>query len=109
MSLTYFYLALVIGICLSLVCEEVFGVNCGGSICPGFFAMVCDDIPTVCLILTITLLDYLVVQYILPKFMILYGKRRFAAVLILSVFLSFSLNSFSQSFLLLLFRSGESA
>lgn len=85
MSLTHFYLALVIGICLSLLCEEIFGINSGGSICPGFFAMVCDDIPTICLILTITLLDYLVVQYVLPKFMILYGKRRFTVVLILSV------------------------
>lgn len=86
MSLTYFYMALVIGICLSLACEEIFGINSGGSICPGFFAMVCDDIPTVCLILVITLLDYLIVQYVLPKFVILYGKRRFAVTLILSVF-----------------------
>ncbi len=94
MSLTHFYLALVIGICLSLICEEIFGINAGGSICPGYFAMVCDDLPTICLILTITLIIYLVVQYVLPRFMIVYGKRRFAMVLILSVILKLVFEQF---------------
>ncbi len=94
MSLTQFYLALVIGICLSLLCEELFGISSGGSICPGFFAMICDDVPTVCLILAITLIDYLIVKYVLPKFMIVYGKRRFALVLIIAVVLKLFFEQF---------------
>ncbi len=87
MSLTYFYLALIIGVCLDLICEECFGVVAGGSICPGFLAMVCDDLPTIFLIFTITLIIYLLVQYVLPKIMIIYGKRRFTVVIILAIVL----------------------
>ncbi len=94
MSLTYFYLALIIGICLDLICEEVFGIVAGGSICPGFFAMICDDLPTVFLILTITLIIYILVQYVLPKFMIIYGKRRFTVVIALAVILKLFFEQF---------------
>ncbi len=87
MELTHFYLALAIGICLALLCEEFFGIIAGGAICPGFLAMVCDDLPTVCLVLLITMIIYVLVQYVLPKFMIIYGKRRFTVVIILTVVL----------------------
>ena len=80
MTLTHFYLAIVIGTVLSLIVDEVFGIQCGGYIVPGYLAMVCDDIACVLIVFALSLITYLIINYVLPKFMILFGKRKFASV-----------------------------
>ena len=87
MTLTHFYLAIVIGTVLSLIVDEVFGIQCGGYIVPGFLAMVCDDIACVLIVFALSLITYLIINYVLPKFMILFGKRKFAVSLIVSIIL----------------------
>ena len=87
MTLTHFYLAIVIGTVLSLIVDEVFGIQCGGYIVPGYLAMVCDDIACVLIVFVLSLITYLIINYVLPKFMILFGKRKFAVSLIVSIIL----------------------
>ena len=87
MTLTHFYLAIVIGTVLSLIVDEVFGIQCGGYIVPGYLAMVCDDIACVLIVFALSLITYLIINYVLPKFMILFGKRKFAVYLIVSIIL----------------------
>ena len=87
MTLTHFYLAIVIGTVLSLIVDEVFGIQCGGYIVPGYFAMVCDDMACVLIVFALSLITYLIINYVLPKFMILFGKRKFAVSLIVSIIL----------------------
>ena len=87
MTLTHFYLAIVIGSVLSLIVDEVFGIQCGGYIVPGYLAMVCDDIACVLIVFALSLITYLIINYVLPKFMILFGKRKFAVSLIVSIIL----------------------
>ena len=87
MTLTHFYLAIVIGTVLSLIVDEVFGIQCGGYIVPGYLAMVCDDIACVLIGFALSLITYLIINYVLPKFMILFGKRKFAVSLIVSIIL----------------------
>ena len=87
MTLTHFYLAIVIGTVLSLIVDEVFGIQCGGYIVPGYLAMVCDDIACVLIVFALSLITYLIINYVLPKFMILFGKRKFAVSLIVSIIL----------------------
>ena len=87
MTLTHFYLAIVIGTVLSLIVDEVFGIQCGGYIVPGYLAMVCDDIACVLIVFALNLITYLIINYVLPKFMILFGKRKFAVSLIVSIIL----------------------
>ena len=87
MTLTHFYLAIVIGTVLSLIVDEVFGIQCGGYIVPGYLAMVCDDIACVLIVFALSLITYLIISYVLPKFMILFGKRKFAVSLIVSIIL----------------------
>ena len=87
MTLTHFYLAIVIGTVLSLIVDEVFGIQCGGYIVPGYLAMVCDDIACVLIVFALSLIPYLIINYVLPKFMILFGKRKFAVSLIVSIIL----------------------
>lgn len=45
MTVTNFYLAIIIGTLISLLVDELFGIQCGGLIVPGYLAMVIDDIP----------------------------------------------------------------
>ena len=87
MTLTHFYLAIVIGTVLSLIVDEVFGIQCGGYIVPGYLAMVCDDIACVLIVFALSLITYLIINYVLPKFMILFGKRKLAVSLIVSIIL----------------------
>ena len=87
MTLTHFYLAIVIGTVLSLIVDEVFGIQCGVYIVPGYLAMVCDDIACVLIVFALSLITYLIINYVLPKFMILFGKRKFAVSLIVSIIL----------------------
>ena len=87
MTLTHFYLAIVIGTVLSLIVDEIFGIQCGGYIVPGYLAMVCDDIACVLIVFALSLITYLIINYVLPKFMILFGKRKFAVSLIVSIIL----------------------
>ena len=87
MTLTHFYLAIVIGTVLSLIVDEVFGIQCGGYIVPGYLAMVWDDIACVLIVFALSLITYLIINYVLPKFMILFGKRKFAVSLIVSIIL----------------------
>lgn len=94
MTLTHFYLAVVIGTILSLVVDEFFGIQCGGYIVPGYLAMVCDDIACVLLVFAMSLIVYLIVDYILPKFVILFGKRKFAVSLVLSIILKLTVELF---------------
>lgn len=87
MTLTHFYLAIIIGTVLSLIVDELFGIQCGGYIVPGYLAMVCDDFAYVLMVFALSLIVYLIINYVLPKFVILFGKRKFAVSLILSIVL----------------------
>ena len=87
MDVTYFYLALVIGLALSLLLEELIGISAGGMIVPGYLAMVCDNIPQMLLIFAVSFAIYFIINFILPRFVIIYGKRKFLATLIVGVIL----------------------
>jgi len=87
MDVTYFYVALIIGLALSLLCEEIFGISAGGMIVPGYLALVCDDIIQILLIFAIAFLDYFIVNYLISKVIILFGRRKFVAMMIVGVVL----------------------
>lgn len=85
MDATYFYMALVVGLCVSLLIDEVFGVSTGGMIVPAYLSMICDDLQQMLLIFIVALAIYLIVRYVLPHFVILFGRRKFVATLIVGV------------------------
>ena len=85
MNVTDFYLALVIGLTISLLIEEFIGVSAGGMIVPGYLAMVCDDLKIMLIIFIISFITYLIVEFILPRFVILFGKRKFVATLVIGL------------------------
>lgn len=87
MNITEFYLALFVGLTVSLLIEEIFGVTCGGIIVAGYLCMICDDALAMLAVFFVAIVTYFVVEFILPKIIILFGKRRFVACLIVSAIL----------------------
>ena len=85
MEATYFYMAIIIGMAISLLMAEYFGINPGGMIVPGYLALVCDDIGQMLIIFAVSMVVYLIVNHVLPRFIILFGRRKFVATLIIGV------------------------
>ncbi|MDO5738139.1 MAG: poly-gamma-glutamate biosynthesis protein PgsC [Eubacteriales bacterium] len=77
--MNYIYLSIVLGLTLSLLMDDLFGITPGGMVVPGYLALIFNQWPRLLSIYIISLLTYLIVQKVLPRFFILYGKRKFAA------------------------------
>ncbi len=89
----YVYIAIGLGMVLSLILSETLGVVAGGIIVPGYFALHLQHVPSVFMTFFIACLTYLII-HILSKFLLIYGKRR----LILSLLLAFIIGIIFRAF-----------
>lgn len=81
-------IALAIGLAFSLLCYVVTNLSPGGMITPGWIALSAFQDPRqLAVLLALTVLTYFGTK-VLQRQVILYGKRLFAAVMMLSVVLS---------------------
>ncbi|GGI06967.1 poly-gamma-glutamate biosynthesis protein PgsC [Egicoccus halophilus] len=78
---TELYLSLVIGVAVSLIYAERTGVIPAGMVVPGYLALVLDQVLFVGAIFLISFTTFLVVHYGVSRWVILYGRRRFVAML----------------------------
>lgn len=84
-------LGLAIGLVFSLLCYLATNLSPGGMITPGWLALaVVQDWVQALIIVGITILTFALTK-VLQRVVILYGKRLFAAVVLLSVLLSLTL------------------
>ena len=90
----YVYIAIGLGMVLSLILSETLGVVAGGIIVPGYLALHLQHIPSVFMTFFIAYITFLIV-YVLSKFLLIYGKRR----LILSLLLAFLIGIIFRSFI----------
>lgn len=81
------YIALVLGVLLSLIFAEKTGVLPAGLVAPGYLALVFDQPVFMAVIFFISLLTYLIVVHGVSKVVILYGRRKFAAMLMTGIIL----------------------
>ncbi|ACO25843.1 capsular polyglutamate amide ligase/translocase CapC (plasmid) [Bacillus cereus] len=79
------YIALVLGVTLSLIFTEKTGVLPAGLVVPGYLALVFNQPVFMLVVLFISILTYVIVTYGVSRFMILYGRRKFAAMLITGI------------------------
>lgn len=84
---TELYLSLLVGVVVSLVYAERTGVLPAGLVVPGYLALVIDQYLFVSIIFLLSFLTFLVVDQGLARFVILYGRRRFVAMLAVGVVL----------------------
>ncbi|AIG74860.1 MULTISPECIES: poly-gamma-glutamate biosynthesis protein PgsC/CapC [Amycolatopsis] len=84
-------IGLAIGLLLSLVCYLTTNLSPGGMITPGWIALtIVEDFRRAAIIVLMTALTYVGTK-ILQRVVILYGKRLFAAVVLLGVVLQTTL------------------
>ena len=81
-------MCLGVGLIFALICYLTTNLSPGGMITPGWLALtLVEDALKVAVIAGVTVVTYLGVR-VLQRLVILYGKRLFAAVMMLSVLLS---------------------
>ena len=97
MYITDFYMSLIIGVIGTLLFVEAFGITPGGIIVASYLALVFDSPITMVLIFLVSFITYGIVNYILPKFVILYGRRRFLAMLFVSMLLNILITTVNAS------------
>lgn len=76
------------GVLASIVFNELVGISPGGIIVPGYIALLLDSPWRIVLTIALSLLTLASVR-MLSKYMILFGKRRFAVFIIVSFLLRF--------------------
>jgi len=86
-------MALVIGVVFSLIFTEISGIVPAGLVVPGYLALVYDRPMTIVFIILISLLTYLVVTKLISRWTILYGRRKFAAMVIVAILLKLGFDS----------------
>ncbi|MCK1991980.1 poly-gamma-glutamate biosynthesis protein PgsC [Peribacillus muralis] len=86
------YVALVLGVTLSLIFSEKTGVVPAGLIVPGYLALVFDQWQIMLIIMIISIVTYLIVTHGLSRWVILYGRRKFAAMMVTGICLKLLLD-----------------
>ena len=85
------HLALVTGVVLSLIYVEITGVLPAGLIVPGYLALIFDQPVFIVMLLVVSLVTYLLVTRVFGRIVILYGRRKFAAMLLTAIVLKLAL------------------
>src|SRR5699024_11680458 len=93
---TDLYIALVLGVVLSLLFTERTGIIPAGLVVPGYLALIFDQPIFIVVILFVGFLTYLIVRFGISRVTILYGRRKFAAMLIVGITLKMILDFFYQ-------------
>lgn len=80
------YQAIGIGVMVSFAFYEIVGFSPGGIVVPGYIALFLDQPVRILITLTVALLTYFIVIQ-LSNYVILYGRRRFLTMVLVSFLL----------------------
>lgn len=78
---------LILGIILSILFYKMTDISPGGIIVPGVMVMYIQQIDRMIYTVFVSILTYLIVQFF-AKYFIVYGKRKFALMIIVSLFVN---------------------
>ncbi|SNS57127.1 poly-gamma-glutamate biosynthesis protein PgsC/CapC [Anaerovirgula multivorans] len=92
MITTDIYIAIIIGIILSLLFTELTGVLPAGLVVPGYLSLIMKQPQTLLLIFLISLVTYLIVTHGIARITILYGKRKFTAMITIAIIIKYVLS-----------------
>ncbi|MBN2694987.1 poly-gamma-glutamate biosynthesis protein PgsC [bacterium] len=79
-------LSITIGLIVSLIFSEFFGIAAGGMVVPGYMALFINKPTVIVLTLLISFLTYFIVHS-LSSFMIIYGRRRTVLMILIGFIL----------------------
>ncbi|MCI2952002.1 poly-gamma-glutamate biosynthesis protein PgsC [Staphylococcus capitis] len=83
------YFSLFVGVILSLIFAEKLGINPAGLVVPGYLALIFDQPIMLLSVLIISCLTYFIVNNGISNWVILYGRRKFAAMILTGMVLKF--------------------
>lgn len=83
------YFSLFVGVVLSLIFAEKFGINPAGLVVPGYLALIFDQPIMLLSVIIISCLTFFIVNNGISKWVILYGRRKFAAMILTGMVLKF--------------------
>ncbi|HEY3382033.1 MAG TPA: poly-gamma-glutamate biosynthesis protein PgsC [Vicinamibacterales bacterium] len=75
-------LAIGIGLTLSLLMSELFGVASAGLVVPGYLALYLDQPGRLAATLLVALVTWLAVRFGISRLVVLYGRRRFGVTIL---------------------------
>lgn len=81
------YSILIIGILVSIIFYELTDISPGGIIVPGLLVMYFNSVERIIYTVIISLITYLIVK-LLSKYLLVFGKRRFVLMIIVSIILN---------------------
>ncbi len=87
-------IAITLGLILSLLSYEIFGLAAGGIVVPGYIALQLSNPERIAGILIVSLLTYLIIK-VLSNYTFLYGRRQMVLCLLIGCLLA----NFSRQFL----------
>lgn len=87
------YQAIGIGIAIGFLFYELVGLSPGGIVVPGYIALFIDQPIRVIVTVSIAILTYYIV-FFLSNYLILYGKRRFLSMILISFLVKWLVESF---------------
>lgn len=92
MNISTYYIAIIIGLTLSLFIEIKLGISPGGLVVPSYIALVLDRPAVVLNIFLVSILTYLIVKFGVSKIVLVYGKRRFVVCVLVALLIKFLLD-----------------
>lgn len=93
MLLTDINIVIILGVIFSLLFTEITGVLPAGLVVPGYLALLVKLPQAIFITFIISILTYLIVYFGVSKVTILYGKRKFAAMITVAIVLQFIINA----------------
>jgi len=91
------YQAIGIGIAIGFLFYELVGLSPGGIVVPGYIALFINQPLRIAVTVGIAILTYYIVT-ILSNYLILYGKRRFLSMILISFLVKWTIESFIFQF-----------
>ncbi|HOR41561.1 MAG TPA: poly-gamma-glutamate biosynthesis protein PgsC [Atribacterota bacterium] len=85
--------AISIGMIVGFLFYELVGLSPGGIIVPGYIALFIDQPWRIIFTIVIALLTYAII-FFLSNYLIIYGKRRFLSMILISLIVKWVLESF---------------
>ncbi len=84
---------IIMGVVISLLFTEITGILPAGLVVPGYLALLVKQPQAILLTFLISILTYVIVYYGVSKVTILYGKRKFVAMVTIAIVLQFVIHA----------------
>ena len=81
---------IILGILVSIIYYEITGISPGGIIVPGLLVLYISQPERLVYTLAVAIITFIIVK-LLSKFLIIYGRRRFVVMIIVSIIINVSL------------------